>query len=297
MYDFEKLFDDYGVDYKPLNSRGYISIPCPFCSDSKYKLGIHISGFAVCWSCGSHAIWTVIKHFTGQNWSDIQTQYKTTLNSRDLYLLNNRSEDRIIPSKLSLPEYTEPLNDRAKKYLESRGFDIQELIDVYDIRSTGHLGNYCFRIVIPIYFEGKIVSWTTRDYSGKASVRYMSCPTSQEIIPHKDIVYGYDLVPGTHAVCCEGPMDAIKMGPGAVATFGIAFRSSQINLLASFMKVTLLYDSSDDAQKAADNLGNQLSGLGVEVESIVLKEYKDPGEIPLDEARQLMKEILDEKRN
>ena len=56
----------------------------------------------------------------------------------------------------------------------------------------------------------------------------------------------------------------------------------------------MLYDSSDDAQRAADNLGNQLSGLGVEVESIVLKEYKDPGEIPLDEARQLMKEILDE---
>ena len=156
------------------------------------------------------------------------------------------------------------------------------------------MGDHCFRIVIPAYFEGKMISWTTRDYSGKAAVRYMSCPTSQEIIPHKDIVYGFDLVPGNHAVCVEGPMDAIKMGAGAVATFGIAFRQSQINLLASFHKITLIYDNSDDAQRSADNLGEQLNGLGVDVESILIKDYKDPGEMPLDEARQLMKEILNE---
>jgi CotS family spore coat protein len=77
---------------------------------------------------------------------------------------------------------------------------------------------------------------------------------------------------------------------GAVATFGIAFRQSQINLLATFEKITMLYDSSDDAQRAADNLGNQLNGLGVDVESILIKDYKDPGDIPLEEARQLCEE-------
>lgn len=293
MYDFEKLCVDYDIEFKPINSRGFIQIQCPYCNDNKFKGGLHCeNGIFVCWSCSWQPLYKTIKILTGENWKDIELNYKTNLNYREKYLIDV-TEKQKRPEKLLLPEGTTKLNERAKKYLIERNFDIQELEEVYDLRSTGHIGDYNFRVIIPIYFENKLISYTARDYTGKSPIRYYSCKGDKEIIPHKDIVYAYDLVPDSHAVCCEGPFDSMKLGPGAVATFGIAFRQQQINLLASFFKITLLYDSSDDAQKAADKLGDQLSGLGVEVDSITLKDYKDPGEMPLNEARQFMKEILD----
>ena len=62
-------------------------------------------------------------------------------------------------------------------------------------------------------------------------------------------------------------------------------------MLASFGRVTLLYDSGDDARRKCDMLGDQLAGLGCEVDAIYLKEG-DPGDLSRDEAESLVKEIM-----
>lgn len=35
-YDFERLLDEYNIDHKPINSRGWIPIFCLYCNSSKY---------------------------------------------------------------------------------------------------------------------------------------------------------------------------------------------------------------------------------------------------------------------
>jgi DNA primase len=294
MYNFEKLCEDYNIEFKNINRRGFVQIQCPFCGDNKFKGGLHSEkGIYVCWACGFIPINKIVKILTGENWFEIELQYKDVLDFREQYIINH-SEFTPKVNSIELPRFTTSLNSKARRYLEKRGFDTYELEELYGIKSTEHMGDYPFRIIIPIHFENKIISFTSRDYTNEAELRYKSCPRELEIIPHKEILYGFDLVPKEHAICVEGPLDQWKMGPGSVATFGLSFTQAQINLLATFFKVTLLYDSGETAKRRCERLGEQLSGLGCEVEAIYLKDYKDPGEIPLGEARSLTKQILGE---
>lgn len=291
-YDIDRLFQDYFVDYKPANSRGWYSVPCPYCSsDSKYKMGIRDQGIAYCWACGSHSFPEVIKILTGKFWRDIELEYKTDLTARDLYLLEH-GERPEKPKSVALPLGTGPLNDRARRYLQRRKFDPDTLAGLYKLQSTGIHGQHNFRIIIPIYFENQLVSYTGRDYTGQAELRYLSCKAEDEILNHKDLLYGFDQVLGDHVICVEGPADKWRMGLNSVATFGTGFKTNQINLLASFMKVTLLYDSEEEARRKCDHLGDQLAGMSCEVEAIYLKEG-DPGELPQNEADSLIADIME----
>jgi len=292
MYNFQRLLEDYGIDHKSMNNRGYIPIQCPFCGGNTYRGGLNpVKGFYSCWFCGFHGLNEVIPLLTYRQWHEIELQYKDTLNQRDLYLLKN-SDPIERPTQLKLPDRTEALNTRARKYLEARGFDSYELERLYDLQSTDHLGDYNFRIIIPIYFKNVLVSFTSRDYTGRSELRYYSCKNTDEIINHKDLLYGYDLVPTDHVIACEGPFDKFSLGIHAVATFGTGFKTSQINLLSTFRKITLIYDAEPDARRKCDILGDRLSGLGCEVDCIYLKEG-DPGSLKRDEARQIVKEIMD----
>jgi hypothetical protein len=54
-----------------------------------------------------------------------------------------------------------------------------------------------------------------------------------------------------------------------------------------------LYDGEEEARRKCDHLGDQLAGMSCEVEAIYLKEG-DPGELPQNEADDLIKDIMGE---
>ena len=294
IYDIEKLLSDFQIDYKDMNSRGWWTITCPFClSDSSYKLGVREEAKAYCWACGSHSFDSVVKILTNKDWFKIRLAYATDLSPRDLYLMKN-SEGLARPEKLELPEGTGKLCDRAKKYLDSRGFIAEELEELYGLKSTGIYGHHNFRIVIPIFFENRLCSYTCRDYTGRVpkELRYLSCEKDKEIYPHKELLYGFDQVPGSHVIAVEGCPDKWRMGVNSVALFGTSYTQDQVNLLASFEKVSILLDGEVEAQYKANKLGGELSGMGVEVENIFLKGMNDPGSMKQSDADQLVKEIM-----
>ena len=291
MYNLEQFFIDYGIEYREKNSRGWYPIHCPYCGENKYHSAVRDDNLAlVCYKCGVHPWYEYVRIMTGKIWRSLELQYKSELTWRDEYLLGKT--ERIIPERLELPDNTEPLNLRGKKYLRKRGFDPELLERVYHLKSVDFLGPYCHRIVIPIFFEGRMISWTTRDISGQSSIRYLSCPESKELYPHKDVLYSYDLVDSGHIIVVEGIFDAIRLGKNVVATFGTGFSPEQVLLLGNFDKVTILFDGEDEAQSKAELLGGLLSGLGVEVENIVLKDIKDPGDMTQEEADKFKREIL-----
>lgn len=293
MINWEQFCEEHGIDYKPCNSRGYTQINCIFCGNNNYKGGLHQDNYYVCFVCGYHSINETVKFLTGENWYSIQVKYKNNLTTRDLYLLEN-SEQTERTQKVVFPEKLIPLTDKAKKYLSGRGFDPYLLEEKYKIKSTTEIGAHCHRIYIPIIQDNKEISWTTRDVTNKSEQRYLSCPEKDEVIPHKKTLYNLDNCNLSHIVLVEGITDCWKLGDNSAACFGIKYTQAQVNVLSTFSKISILFDDEIIAQKQADNLGNILSGLGVEVETIKLGTGDDPGEMPLDEARQLMKEILDE---
>jgi DNA primase len=183
--------------------------------------------------------------------------------------------------------------DRGKDYLKSRGFVPEAIIQEYGLIITGPIGDYKFRIIIPIYQHGKLVSYQGRDYTGLSPIRYKACARENEIVHHKHLLYDADGVTGDHVIVVEGIFDAWKMKKNTVCTFGTGFTQQQVNLLSKWGKVSILYDGEPEAQKHAEKLGEQLSGLGTDVENIRLGK-EDPGALSMEEAGALSKEILGE---
>ena len=224
--------------------------------------------------------------------SQITIEYKTMLDPRDIYLSKVAEKPkRTNKIKKVLPKLCSDLGPVPKAYLTSRGFDPAYLQRKYGIMATGPLGAYKFRIIIPIYHQGKIVSFQGRDYTGQSGLRYKSCGIENEIIHHKHLLYGEQFVDSNHIIVVEGPFDQWKMGDNSVALFGTGYTNQQGNLLLKYKKISILFDTEGEAKRHANILGDRMAGLGSEVDLIFLKEG-DPGDLPINEAAQLKREIL-----
>lgn len=300
-YDYIKFFRDYGIpfDAEIAQGRGFIAFPCPYCrgeshKNTSYYGAIHNQyNYFRCWKCGKKPLKEVFYLLTGQNWEEISQNYKADYDIRDIYILKNTEETRKSPpALLSLPSEARELGDREKAYLESRGFEPEAIIKRYGLVSTGFTGEYKFRIIIPIYWGGRLVSYQGRDYTGLSNLRYKACSKEKEIIHHKHILYGGENTQGEHIICVEGIIDKWKMGEKAVATFGTGYTKQQLVLLSRYKKVSVLFDGEPEANKHAENLANSLAGLNVDVEIVYLKSG-DPGDLSIEEAGELAREILE----
>ena len=110
---------------------------------------------------------------------------------------------------------------------------------------------YRFRLFIPVYFNGQLVTFTTRSYNDKVTPKYLHCPKRTSSLFAKETLYNLDNAKDGTAIVVEGPIDAWRIGDGAVATFGVIYTQKQIKLLRErFKRVFIMYDA--DAQEQAD---------------------------------------------
>jgi 5S rRNA maturation endonuclease (ribonuclease M5) len=165
-----------------------------------------------------------------------------------------------------------------REYLISRNFYPEEIQFKYRIECIGPVGFWKLQIFIPIYMNRRMVSFTTRDITGLADSRYRNCPNEFSEIPTKACLYNIDRVKGGRCIVVEGPTDVWRIGDGAVATLGTKYSVSQMNLLAKMDSIFILFDNSDEAQTAADRMGQDLSALVNHVEVISI-DKEDPAEL------------------
>ena len=117
------------------------------------------------------------------------------------------------------------------------------------------------------------------DITGRQTLRYKACPIEQEVIHHKHVTYGIDLVPRKTCVIVEGITDVWRLGPGAVALFGTEWTPEQLLFLAKRMKTAHVLFDADSTDKGGKLL-SELTALGVGGEQFILEEG-DPGELEL----------------
>ena len=284
--DLKSLFRDYNIQYSTEGKNckpGWINIRCPFCNDRSNHLGGSLeSGAFHCWRCGAHDTAKVLCKI-------LNIDHKTALGVIHKYKGKRRKHDPVPTSdqasgiatalrenKLVLPGDCSPGLEKGHiSYLVNRNFEPFKLAMTWDLQSTGPLAylkeiDYRFRILIPIEWEGTMVSYQARDITGKAELRYLACPKDHEIIHHKDILYMHRDI-GDVAICVEGITDVWRLGKNAFATFGIEFTGKQVREIAKrFKKVYVLFDSGRTAQAQACKLVNELTFRGVEAEQILM---------------------------
>ena len=289
MFDFIRFCDDFSVDYR-LCGGDWANIDCPIagCKCEGKKGGFNLSNsFYSCYRCGRHSKTELIQAITGFNWEAVYPILKTyTSNKKAKDYYDNLSGFDYRPIKVELPLFSKPIKDNKKAcaYLERRGFDVYDLEDKYGILATNALSNVPHAIVIPIFFQGRLVSYTSRSYlkTVDKAKRYCSCSKDKEVINHKSILYNWDSSSDT-IIVVEGCTDVWRLGDSTVACFGSTICPQQISLIKKKKKCYIAFDNEPMAQKKAYVLMNSLC-LFIAVENILIpfkdkdNNYKDPGE-------------------
>jgi hypothetical protein len=277
-----QILSDHSIEHTSEHhhcSPGWVQVHCPFCPGKRnFHMGIKLDGKgANCWRCGGHDSSVVLSTLLRISRRDA----KRLLGLTSLVVFQPKRSPRDRPSSLKLPYHDKELSVIHQRYLLSRNFEPDQIEQVYGVVGTGPLGGYKWRLVIPIYREGKLISYMGRDVSGKSETRYKNCPDVKQIFPAKHWLYDLDRCKDRERILVvEGPTDVWRMGVGAVATMGITWTWEQATLLSKFNTVFICFDPEEQAQEQARKLGEVLSLAGVDAEVIALDPgEKDPGSL------------------
>lgn len=278
------ILDHYNIQYKRAGesshvSSGWVGIKCAWCDNGKGNFGLGIPPnsrrTATCWKCGAHTIAEAIQKISGAPWREI------------LGLLGELAPVRPVErprGRLQLPPGLGPLLPCHATYLRDRGLDPERCERLWGVQGIGLAATLAWRIWIPAQRDGEILSWTTRAIGDVPhGQRHRSAGPAQERLPLKSLLLGEDYVRHT-VVVCEGALDALALGPGAVATCGVGVTPAQLARIARYPRRALVLDAEPEAQRRAERLADDLTPYPGETLNVVLEAAKDPGDCLLSAA-------------
>lgn len=300
--NLERFLRDYGIHFAGTSDRhykgGWINLPCPFCiGHAGNHLGYSIQHeYFSCFRCGGKSIFKVIQKLTGysnQQVQDILRKYRGKGRKRA-----NALGIQVKKSAFKMPDDIMPLRKSklAMRYLleERKHFskmDIAWLAKRFGIRAIGSEGLFMYqekqmdlsyRILAPIIFDYEIVSWQTRDISGNAKFKYITCPERVEKIHHKEILYNPpDPIDNPIIVLCEGIFDVWKCtlaGFPATCCFGVKYKVQQLKALLDYEKIIIFFDPDKAGSSNCRKLRRQLLFAGKQVE-FIKNASLDPGDM------------------
>ena len=286
--DLKQFLDQHGVRYTEESSHrhvreGWLGLDCPWCgSEGKFHLGVHLGTLrSSCWRCGRHdlgeALSLVARMPIGKARRAIRDFSKHTRTVAETFQR---------PGKLLTPIGLQSLLEPHRKWLRSRELDPDSMERLWGLQGIGLSGRLSWRIWAPVYMNGEMVSWTTRTIGNGAS-RWLHARPDEEVFPIKSLLYGWDYVRGSIMVV-EGPSDVWRIGPGAIALFGMVPTTSQIRMLCSVPRRIICFDHEWRAQQAARRLAEQLRLFPGETLVVELKS-PDPGSTTDEEVIELRK--------
>ncbi len=318
--DVRRLFTDFHLPIASPGERhyhqGWLNTPCPFCSGNPgnhlgycYDPTSRFFGRFVCYRCGGKGTLRVLSKLLRID-DDVRligiiAKYGITPGMRRPILPPTKR--RKLAREADLPPLLRRLKEvpGAVRYLVGRKFDPEEIEGLWKVMATGpgsiirsedgRSVDFSYRIIVPVFLKGKLVTYQGRDWTGKSSKKYLACPPWAEDYPIKDTLYGADEAEeseNNEVVLMEGVTDVWRYGPGAVACFGIKHRSSQIRELARrFDRVTVAFDPEGAAKIQARKIARELEEWGLEVKSTRLPRGKDPGDMNRNELKKILEDI------
>lgn len=300
----EAFSDLSGASLLPTGNKhcrqGWIQLCCPCCvgGDSGWHLGYNLNdNYFSCYKCGWHPTYVIIDSLMHCGFRQAVEFEKQIFKSWARGSKVAETTDAVghphphphvveLPSSGDIKRMSVPywyLRNRFK-WMDAKTF--KKMIDDYKITATDFTANkYACRLVFPNILDGKIVSFQTRDYTESSEFKYVTAKPSEEVIHHKDFLYGIDKVQLDTILVCEGVMDSLTAGDGAVHTHGIKWTHNQMLCLKAFKKVYVCFDKEPEASASARRLINEISHFtkaikvklvdGKDINSTSLKEIED----------------------
>ena len=298
--DIIKLYQDYNVEFVTEGHKharpGWVNCECPYCSSPSTNPGYHLGWnmdeeYYFCWRCGWHPPVKTISLL-------LNVSISQAIELMNVYGINRTvtTIKKVDKKDFELPSNCGELSYMHRKYLISRGFNARKIERLWKIKATSHFSildniNYKFRIIIPFFWNGQMVSFDSRDISNKQLSKYKACPKEREIIEHKHILYGNQEHWIDTGIGVEGPTDVWRLGPLSCATSGIEYTQAQVRIIAqTFKRFAVIFDDEPQAQRQAKKLVAELKFRGVDAWNIKIK--GDPGSLKQSEADELIKSIL-----
>ncbi len=287
------VLQELGVPYRDAGqhhhvTRGWLGVDCPYCSpeSGKFKLGINLVGlFASCWTCGARPVTRALADVVDLPERRIRELLADVAPAVRLPEPRRRG-------KLVLPVGVGPLLPAHEAYLRARGFDPDALARLWGVRGIGLDPRVPWRVFVPITLRGEIVSWTARAISDRHPLRYVNAAAGEERVSAKTLLFGADHA--RHAVVVvEGPFDAMRIGPGAVATMGVSYSRAQLRQLARFPVRAVCFDAVPDAQRRARRLCADLAAFPGRTDNVALLTGKDAADAKPSEIRAIRRLYLD----
>lgn len=261
-------------------------------------MGFNPAGdYCHCWKCGGNDLNRTLSLLLGipkTELPSVLSQYEGR--SGVLQELNKKTAKA---KHLELPN--QGFTSAERKYLLSRNFSPRFLHEKYGVVGGGIAGRWKFRIIIPVYLNGKLVSWTGRSILDKQTLkekeipRYKNLSIEESVINIKECLFNIDNCRKNVAVLVEGSFDVMRLGDDFMCSMGTELTQNQIGILYQrFKKIFIAFDNEPEAQKKARKFGMELASIGVEVEVVNIYEdfnKNDGGELSDDEVKIIHKEL------
>ena len=289
---------------------GNVNICCLWCGEDRFHLSISLKKDVFsCWICGEKGnLPKLISRLLGISYIEAKqiinpiSDLKKALGDRDKKTM--KVEEINKPKSFKLPNYTKPFIKDSTNIWQEIMQDF--LVDKYNLTWEDILDAklyYCFggkyknRIIIPCYFNNKMVSFIARTWDKNGTIRYMNCPNEESLINIKKILYNYDNAKGRkNIIITEGVFDCLKIKTvfkGVVALCGTEITKQQLELLVKLQakKYFIAFDADmhiSSTGKKARNLADFLSAFA-ETECIKLPDGKDPANLTIQEIKEFFK--------
>lgn len=277
-----------------------LNFPCPLCNDHKSRMFLNRHTFL--WQCHNCDERGNLYGFLERVLDLDPIEVHRIVRDLDYHFVPPRA-GKVDEAKVELPEGLIPLRNLSSpierpfwEYLmgPTRNLTPREVVD-YHMQAC-LIGRYAMRVIIPMYYQNKLVSFAARSI-------YDACPCGQKdpatykpkcehkfvkILypqgPHKSgILFNMDKVIGNdEVVLVEGPFDAIRLRNRAVATLGATLSAEQRQLLHThkFERVIICYDPDEAGQKGANRALRELRAAGFDAAIAVLPPGTDPAMAP-----------------
>jgi len=258
--DLETYLSSAGIDYRTEGKnvgRKCVGICCPFCQDETYHLGIfrdHKNW--ICFRCHKHGSFSDLLRllfpndwFTRLKELGTPTFHEGTAKDQIQALIRGAerpveeaSHSVTLPVGLSINEIVRRRHSILDAFLTKRQIPTDTCRSY--AASVALMGRYMNRLVIPVQKGNKLVGFQARDMTGKAEVKYDSPPESQ----HKQVLYPEpSLSYSKRIILVEGPLDAWRMGPGSVCSFGTSLTDGQKKMLYSYHPTEVVFAWDENA--------------------------------------------------
>jgi hypothetical protein len=284
-----------------IDSGEYYCVNCPFCNDTRHRLYVNYR-----WNTydadgrvyGRKLIHCFneecdMYHFQDQLQAYIARRPKMSRSLKDVDIYREPMWKDVGLPGLCVPLDQLPPESQALTYLRGRNFDPAELSKIWNV-------HYCLscdedeygfvpgtkalsrmvrgRIIFPIHWNDMTVGWQARAV-GDAHVKYYTMPGLHRnyMLYNGDRARKYDF-----GVVVEGVLDAIRVGPQAVALFGNTMSGRQRELILSYWGsggMCIMLDP--DAVKQTERISKMIDPRSFRWGSFVmpLPPGKDPGDM------------------